>query len=77
MRKMLPVLRRQVVLARLQSDGRVVVKELAAELGVAEDSLRRDLRELAADGLCQRVYGGALPASPAIAAVLKPLVFCT
>jgi DeoR/GlpR family transcriptional regulator of sugar metabolism len=44
----------------------VVVKELAAELGVGEDSLRRDLRELAADGLCQRVYGGALPVSPAI-----------
>ncbi|MFB4282259.1 DeoR/GlpR family DNA-binding transcription regulator [Nonomuraea sp. MTCD27] len=28
---------------------------------------RRDLRDLAAAGLCQRVYGGALPASPAIA----------
>ena len=29
--------------------------------------MRRDLRELAAAGLCQRVYGGALPASPAVA----------
>lgn len=28
--------------------------------------MRRDLRELAADGLCQRVYGGALPASRAV-----------
>jgi DeoR/GlpR family transcriptional regulator of sugar metabolism len=28
---------------------------------------RRDLRDLAAAGLCQRVYGGALPVSPAIA----------
>src|SRR5690349_11001555 len=28
---------------------------------------RRDLRDLAAAGLCQRVYGGALPASPAVA----------
>ena len=35
--------------------------------GVSEDSIRRDLRELAAAGLCQRVYGGALPASPALA----------
>ena len=34
---------------------------------MTEDSVRRDLRELAADGLCQRVYGGALPVSPAIA----------
>ena len=29
--------------------------------------MRRDLRELAAAGLCQRVYGGALPVSPAVA----------
>jgi DeoR/GlpR family transcriptional regulator of sugar metabolism len=41
-----------------------VARDLAAELGVSEESLRRDLRELAAAGLCQRVYGGALPASP-------------
>ena len=63
---MLPAQRREVLLSRLSSDGRIVVKELATELGIAEDSLRRDLRELAAAGLCQRVYGGALPVSPAI-----------
>ncbi|GAT66018.1 deoR family transcriptional regulator [Planomonospora sphaerica] len=34
---------------------------------MSEDSIRRDLRDLAAAGLCQRVYGGALPASPATA----------
>ena len=45
----------------------VVAKDIAAELGVSEDSVRRDLREMAAAGLCQRVYGGALPASPAVA----------
>ncbi len=64
---MLAAQRRDVLLARLASEGRIVVKDLARELGVAEDSLRRDLRELAAAGLCQRVYGGALPVSPAIA----------
>jgi DeoR/GlpR family transcriptional regulator of sugar metabolism len=64
---MLAAQRRDVLLARLASEGRIVVKDLAGELGVAEDSLRRDLRELAAAGLCQRVYGGALPVSPAIA----------
>ena len=64
---MLPAQRRDLLLARLASDGRIVVKDLAIELGVPEDSLRRDLRELAAAGLCQRVYGGALPPSPAIA----------
>ena len=59
--------RRELLLARLRADGRLVAKELAAELGVSEDSVRRDLRELAAAGLVQRVYGGALPASPAVA----------
>ena len=58
--------RREVLLSRLSSDGRIVVKELASELGIADDNLRRDLRELAAAGLCQRVYRGALPVSPAI-----------
>jgi DeoR/GlpR family transcriptional regulator of sugar metabolism len=63
---LLPAQRREHLLSRLSSDGRLVVKELATELGITEDSLRRDLRELAAAGLCQRVYGGALPVSPAI-----------
>ncbi len=35
--------------------------QLAAEFGVSEDAIRRDLRALAAEGLCRRVYGGALP----------------
>ncbi|MCO1659612.1 DeoR/GlpR family DNA-binding transcription regulator [Pseudonocardia humida] len=64
---MLAAQRRDLLLDRLRRDGRVVAKDLAAELGVSEDSVRRDLRELAAAGLCQRVYGGALPVSPAIA----------
>ncbi len=34
---------------------------------MTEDSVRRDPRELAAAGLCQRVYGGTLPVSPAVA----------
>jgi DeoR/GlpR family transcriptional regulator of sugar metabolism len=62
----LPAQRRDLLLSRLRSDGQIVAKDLAAELGLSEDSLRRDLRDLAADGLCQRVYGGALPISPAI-----------
>lgn len=64
---MLAAQRREVLLDRLRVDGRIVAKDLAAELGLSEDSVRRDLRELAAAGLCQRVYGGALPVSPAVA----------
>lgn len=64
---MLAASRKELLLARLRSDGRIVAKELATELGVSEDSIRRDLRELDAAGLAMRVYGGALPASPAVA----------
>lgn len=64
---MLAAQRKDFLLARLDRDRRLVAKDVAAELGVSEDSVRRDLRELAAAGLCQRVYGGALPASPAVA----------
>ena len=59
--------RRDLLLARLAAEGKVLAKDVAAELGVSEDSIRRDLRDLAAAGLCQRVYGGALPVSPAVA----------
>lgn len=64
---MLAAQRKELLLDRLRRDGRVVAKDLAVELELSEDSIRRDLRELAAAGLCQRVYGGALPASPAVA----------
>jgi DeoR/GlpR family transcriptional regulator of sugar metabolism len=64
---MLAAQRRDLLLERLRTDGRVIARTLAAELGISDDSIRRDLRELAAAGLCQRVYGGALPASPATA----------
>jgi DeoR/GlpR family transcriptional regulator of sugar metabolism len=64
---MLRAQRQEWLVDRLQRDGRLVAKDIAAELDVSEDSVRRDLRELAAAGLCQRVYGGALPVSPAVA----------
>lgn len=49
----------------LHRDGRIVAKDVAADLGVSEDSIRRDLRELADAGELVRVYGGALPVPPA------------
>ena len=56
--------RRQAILAALTRDGKVVAARLVDELGVSEDTIRRDLRELAAQGLVQRVHGGALPPAP-------------
>ncbi|AKJ29517.1 DeoR/GlpR family DNA-binding transcription regulator [Caldimonas brevitalea] len=64
---MLTEQRKQHILAVLKRDGRVVAKTLGQELGLSEDTIRRDLRELARAGLLQRVHGGALPASPAVA----------
>jgi DeoR/GlpR family transcriptional regulator of sugar metabolism len=63
---MLAAERRDLLITRLRRDGKLVARDLAAEFSVSEDSVRRDLRDMAAAGLCQRVHGGALPASPAI-----------
>ncbi|MBB4278086.1 DeoR/GlpR family DNA-binding transcription regulator [Rhizobium mongolense] len=57
--------RQNIISGKLQANGRVLAAELALEFGVSEDTIRRDLREMAAAGLCERVYGGALPVSPA------------
>ncbi|MDR3435743.1 DeoR/GlpR family DNA-binding transcription regulator [Telmatospirillum sp.] len=61
----LPSLRRRTILKRLNDGHPVVATDLAIEFGVSEDAIRRDLRDFAAKGLCSRVYGGALPLSPA------------
>jgi DeoR/GlpR family transcriptional regulator of sugar metabolism len=57
--------RKKQILARLSRDGQVIAKDLAQEWHTSEDSIRRDLRELARAGKLQRVHGGALPSSPA------------
>src|SRR5215208_6515694 len=59
--------RKAHILEVLRRDRRIVAKDISRELGLSEDTIRRDLRELAGEGLLQRVHGGALPASPAMA----------
>jgi DeoR/GlpR family transcriptional regulator of sugar metabolism len=63
---MLTSQRKKLLLERLAAEGQLVAKTLALELDTSEDTIRRDLRELAAEGKLQRVHGGALPASAAI-----------
>jgi DeoR/GlpR family transcriptional regulator of sugar metabolism len=63
---MLVAERKQLLLSRLEDEGKIVARELAEELEISEASVRRDLRELAAAGQCQRVYGGAVPVSRAL-----------
>ncbi len=56
--------RQQAILDWLHQAGRVVVTDLMSRLNVSEDTVRRDLNDLAELGLLQRVHGGALPRSP-------------
>ncbi|MCK3778377.1 DeoR/GlpR family DNA-binding transcription regulator [Ensifer sesbaniae] len=63
--------RKTLIQERLKAHGRVLAADLAAEFNVSEDTIRRDLREMAAAGLCERVYGGALPVVPAANSTLS------
>jgi DeoR/GlpR family transcriptional regulator of sugar metabolism len=60
--------RHQLIRDRLAAEGSVLAGELASHFGVSEDTVRRDLRELAKAGQCRRVYGGAVAAAPFAAA---------
>ena len=62
---MLTAERRRSILRTLQNEGKVYASELSKALHVSEDTIRRDLRELATAGVLQRVHGGALPRLPA------------
>src|ERR1700734_3442575 len=52
--------RHQYILELLGSEGRVLAADLSNRYRVSEDTIRRDLRELASSGKIQRVHGGAL-----------------
>lgn len=60
----LPNQRRAAILDILARGEAVSAAKLAADYAVSEDAIRRDLRKLAAEGLCEKVYGGALPVAP-------------
>jgi DeoR family transcriptional regulator, fructose operon transcriptional repressor len=57
--------RQRQILVRARADGRVEVGSLATDLAVAEETVRRDLRELVDRGVLQRVHGGAYPVESA------------
>ena len=70
---MLTAERKQAILERLEADGRVVASQLVTSLGVSEDTVRRDLRDLADQGLLHRVHGGALASAPATVSFARRL----
>jgi DeoR family fructose operon transcriptional repressor len=51
--------RRQLIINRLYASGFVDNKEIAEELGVSVDTIRRDMRYLSKKGLVERTHGGA------------------
>lgn len=56
--------RRTHILETLRREGQALAGALARELDVSEDTIRRDMRDMAAQGLLKRVHGGALPVAP-------------
>jgi DeoR family transcriptional regulator, fructose operon transcriptional repressor len=56
--------RKQIILDKLNVKGEVDVKLIAAELDISEITIRRDLNQLASDGLLYRTHGGAMKVNP-------------
>ncbi len=58
---MLALERQKRILEILTLEGAVMVSKLSLELGVTEETVRRDLEKLEAQELLRRTHGGALP----------------
>ena len=67
---LMPAERQKEILERIRKDGRVLATDLAQEFQTSEDTIRRALRDLSAQGLCTCVYGGALAMSAASGSAL-------
>lgn len=63
--------RLQYILKRLEVNQRVSSVELSEELAVSDDTIRRDLNEMASMGLLKKVHGGAIPSIPKAPTPLK------
>lgn len=57
---MLPATRHRALLQHLANTGQAGILELATALGVSDDTIRRDLKHLEAQGLLTRSHGGAV-----------------
>ena len=58
---MLALERQKRILELLNIEGAVMVSKLSSELGVTEETVRRDLEKLEAKEMLRRTHGGALP----------------
>ena len=55
--------RQNTILKRISNDNRIYISTLSAELGVSDDTIRRDIVELEKHGLLTKVHGGAIARS--------------
>ena len=63
---MLAQQRQAAILDQVRAAGGVRVSELAAEFGVSDMTIRRDLESLADRGLLAKVHGGATTVEPGL-----------
>ena len=52
--------RQERILAELRASTTIRISELAGELNVSAETIRRDLKEMGESGLIDRTYGGAV-----------------
>ena len=57
---MLALERRNLILERVHTDGKVIVSQLSKEFEVSEETIRRDLEKLEEEGHVTKSYGGAV-----------------
>ena len=60
---MLALERRNLIVQRLNLEGKVIVSTLSREFGVSEETIRRDIEKLEQEGLATKTYGGAISTS--------------
>ena len=53
--------RRRAILQILNRESRLVVRDLARQLGISKVTIRKDLAEMHSEGIVHRTHGGALP----------------
>jgi DeoR family fructose operon transcriptional repressor len=59
-----PQKRKRQILEKIEETGEVEIRQLAAALDTSEITVRRDLNQLAGDGLLYRTHGGAMKVDP-------------
>ena len=57
---MLTLERRNLIIQKLNAEGKVIVSSLSREFGVTEETIRRDIEKLEKEGLATKTYGGAV-----------------